>query len=211
MLQTFLRDLQQPEYVHVLLNPLPVYGLAIGLIGLIVALCLRSRRAQITALVLIFIAAASVWPVVHYGEEAYDRVLSMADSDGEAWLKAHEQRAEKLEYVFYALALLAAAAIVLPKKWPITADAACCCNAHCRVSLVRRWWIHRLCRRQDSSSRISHGATTARESAGKSLEGISKLALPSASSRAQRGTLANNARVAREVLRCAQNDSAFMR
>lgn len=121
MLQTFLRDLQQPEYVHVLLNPLPVYGLAVGTIGLIVALCLRTRAAAITALVLIFIAAGSVWPVVHYGEEAYDRVLSMTDSDGEAWLKAHEQRAKKLEYVFYALALLAAAAIVLPKKWPAAA------------------------------------------------------------------------------------------
>ena len=121
MLQTFFRDLQQPEYVHVLLNPLPVYGLAIGLIGLIVALSLHSRRAQITALVLIFIAAASVWPVVHYGEAAYDRVLSMADNDGEAWLRAHEQRAEKLDYIFYALALLAAAAVVLPKKWPAAA------------------------------------------------------------------------------------------
>lgn len=121
MFQAFLRDLQQPEYIHVLLNPLPVYGLAIGVIGLIVALILRSRRAQITALVLIVIAAASVWPVVHYGEEAYDRVLSMADSDGEAWLKAHEHRAEKLEYLFYALALLAVAAIVIPKKWPAVA------------------------------------------------------------------------------------------
>ncbi len=113
--------MQQPEYVHVLLNPLPVYGLAVGAIGLTIALCLRSRHAQITALVLILIAAASVWPVVHYGEEAYDRVLSMADSDGEAWLKAHEHRAQKLEYVFYALALIAVAAIFLPKKWPATA------------------------------------------------------------------------------------------
>jgi hypothetical protein len=121
MLQTFLRDLQQPEYIHVLLNPLPVYGLAIGVIGLIVSLFLRSRHAQITALVLIFIAAASVWPVVHYGEEAYDRVLSMADSDGEAWLKAHKQRADKLEYIFYALALIAAAAILIPRKWPAAA------------------------------------------------------------------------------------------
>ena len=121
MLQAFLRDLQQPEYIHVLLNPLPVYGLAIGVIGLIVSLFLRSRHAQITALVLIFIAAASVWPVVHYGEEAYDRVLSMADSDGEAWLKAHEHRAENLEYVFYALALIAVAAILIPKKWPTAA------------------------------------------------------------------------------------------
>jgi disulfide bond formation protein DsbB len=123
MLQTFLRDLQQPEYVHVLLNPLPVYGLATGLIGLIVAFFLHSRRGQITALVLIFISAGSAWPVVHYGEEAYDRVLSMTDADGEAWLKAHQERAEKVEYVFYALALLALAAIVLPQKWPGTATA----------------------------------------------------------------------------------------
>lgn len=121
MLQTFIRDLQQPEYIHVLINPLPVYGLAIGFIGLIVALFLRSRRAQVTALVLIFITAASAWPVVHYGEEAYDRVLSMADNDGQAWLEEHEQRAEKFEYLFYALALLAAAAVLLPRKWQVTA------------------------------------------------------------------------------------------
>ena len=45
----------------------------------------------------------------------------MADKDGEAWLKAHEARAEKLEYLFYAVALLSLAALVLPKKWPRTA------------------------------------------------------------------------------------------
>ena len=121
MLETLLRDLQQPEYIHVLINPLPIYGLAVGLIGLILALFLRSRPAQVTALGLILIAAASAWPVVHYGEEAYDRVLSMADNDGQAWLEAHQQRAEKLEDVFYALAALAAAAIFFPKKWPATA------------------------------------------------------------------------------------------
>ena len=44
---TLLRDLRQPEYIHVLLNPLPVYGLLIGLIGLVLALILKSRRAQI--------------------------------------------------------------------------------------------------------------------------------------------------------------------
>ncbi len=121
MLQTFLKALQQPEYVHVLLNPLPVYGLAVGIIGLIVAMFLRSRPAQVTALILILIGGASAWPVAHYGEEAYDRVLSMADNDGQAWLEAHERRAEKLQYFFYVLAVLAAAAIFLPKKWPAIA------------------------------------------------------------------------------------------
>ena len=121
MLQTFLRNLQEPEYIHVLLNPLPVYGLAIGVIGLVVALCLRSDRAQITALVLIFVAAISAWPVVYYGDAAFDRVLSMTDSDGEAWLKAHEHRAHELVFIFYALAAIAITGIFLPKKWPASA------------------------------------------------------------------------------------------
>ena len=38
MIEGFLRGLRQPEYVHVLLNPLPVYGLLISWIALIAAL-----------------------------------------------------------------------------------------------------------------------------------------------------------------------------
>jgi disulfide bond formation protein DsbB len=118
MWQAFLRDLRQPEYIHVLINPLPVYGLAIAVVGLIVALFFRSRSAQVTSLVLVMMTAASAWPVAHYGEEASDRVLAMADEDGQAWLEAHEDRAERLVYFFYALALISAAAIFVPKKWP---------------------------------------------------------------------------------------------
>lgn len=121
MIAALLRDLQQPEYLHVLLNPLPVYGLAIALLGLITAMCLGSRGGQVTALVLIFVCAASAWPVAHYGEAAESNVLAMADEDGQAWLKAHEHRADELIYIFYALALVSAAAIFAPKKWPKTA------------------------------------------------------------------------------------------
>ena len=46
MIDALLRDLRQPEYLHVLINPLPVYGLAVGLIGLLVAICQRSRPAN---------------------------------------------------------------------------------------------------------------------------------------------------------------------
>jgi hypothetical protein len=42
-----LKGLEQPEYIHVLINPLPVYGLAMGLIGLMIGLVLRSREARI--------------------------------------------------------------------------------------------------------------------------------------------------------------------
>lgn len=121
MIDAILRDLQQPEYLHVLINPLPVYGLAIALLGLIAAMYSGTRGGQVTALILIFACGASAWPAAHYGEAAEDRVLAMADDDGQAWLNAHAQRADDLIYIFYALALVSAAAIFAPKKWPKTA------------------------------------------------------------------------------------------
>ena len=118
MIATFLRDLQQPEYIHVLINPLPVYGLACGLIGLFIAICQRSRRAIVAALVIVLVSAAAAWPVYEYGERSYDRVLTMADNDGRAWLAEHKERAERLIWLFYALAILSAIGLVLPAKWP---------------------------------------------------------------------------------------------
>ena len=114
---------RQPEYIHVLINPLPIYGLAMSWIGLIIAFFLRSRPAQIATLVLVLISAASAWPVYEFGEEGYDRVLSMTDDDGHAWLDEHQHRAEQLIYFFYALAGLSAIAIALPIKWPKTSMA----------------------------------------------------------------------------------------
>ncbi len=118
MIGALLRDLQQPEYIHVLLNPLPVYGLLTGLIGLVLALVLKSRRAQIATLTLVLISSASAWPVYEFGEEGYDRVLSMTDEDGGAWLDEHMHRAEDLIWVFYVLAALSAFSIAAPIKWP---------------------------------------------------------------------------------------------
>jgi hypothetical protein len=110
--------LRQPEYVHVLLNPLPVYGLLIAWIGLIIAVVLKSRRAQLVTLVLVLLSSLSAWPVYEFGQQAYDRVLSMTDEDGERWLDEHQDRAEDLIWVYYALAVLSAAAIAVPIKWP---------------------------------------------------------------------------------------------
>ena len=47
----------------------------------------------------------------------------MSDDPGRAWLDEHMDRAEDLIYFFYALALLALAAIVAPIKWPRSATA----------------------------------------------------------------------------------------
>jgi hypothetical protein len=118
MIEGFLRGLRQPEYVHVLLNPLPVYGLLISWIALIAALISKSRRALMVTLILVFITSISAWPVYEFGEEGYDRVLTMTDDDGHAWLDEHQDRAQKLIYLFYAVAALSAAAVIVPLRWP---------------------------------------------------------------------------------------------
>ena len=112
---------EQPEYLHVLLNPLSLWGTFLGLIGLLLAQALRSRPAQIVALSLLFIGAISAWPVVELGQGAYDRVLSMSDTTGAAWLHEHMDRAEDLLWVFIATAVLALATLFLPIKWPRSA------------------------------------------------------------------------------------------
>ena len=118
MINGFLRSLGQPEYVHVLLNPLPVYGLLISWIALVAALISKSRRALIVTLLLVFMTSISAWPVFEFGQQGYDRVLAMTDDDGHAWLDEHEERAEKVIYVFYAVAALSIAAILVPLRWP---------------------------------------------------------------------------------------------
>jgi len=113
-----LDELKRPEYVHVLLNPLPVYATAMGVLALIVALFMRSRPAQIVALLIIVIGCGSAWPVIEYGEKGYDRVKSMSDGDGGKWLAEHAERAGKAEWVFYVTAALALAAIAAGWKFP---------------------------------------------------------------------------------------------
>jgi len=119
-MNTFVQHLNAPEYMHVLLNPVPVYGLAFGTFALVLALLLRNHRVTIAALVLVFVGAISAWPVYHYGEAGYDRVKAMSDPGGERWLDEHMVRGEKLIWTFYVLAAVSAVGIAVIAKWPRT-------------------------------------------------------------------------------------------
>lgn len=121
MTDFFTRVLHLPDfYIHVLINPLPIYGLAIALLGLLIACFLRSRPAQITALILVLVTSLAAWPAIEFGEAAYDVMLSRSDNAGGDWLKEHKERAERFEVSFYLLAALAAAALFLPLRWKKT-------------------------------------------------------------------------------------------
>src|SRR5947199_5739434 len=122
-MNTFFQHSRDPEYMHVLLNPLPVYGLAFGTLALVLALFLRNHRVTVAALVLVFVGAMSAWPVYQYGESAYDRVKSMSDPADEQWLDEHMARGEKMIWLFYVLAGVAATGVGAALKWPRTSFA----------------------------------------------------------------------------------------
>ena len=109
---------RQPEYLHVLLHPLPIWGLVTGVLGLAIALILRSRAAEIATLAIILVSALSAVPVFLLGGAAEDRVEGIVDDVGREWLQEHERRGEQVIYAFWVLAAVTAVALIAPAKWP---------------------------------------------------------------------------------------------
>lgn len=107
-----------PEYLHILLNHLPIEGLMFGILALVLAIIFKSRDARVLSLALVALAGASVWPVVFTGDRGYDKASANADDDGTAWLDAHEERADKVAPIFYVTAVLAVAAILTTNRKP---------------------------------------------------------------------------------------------
>jgi hypothetical protein len=109
------------EYIHILLNPMPIYGLSMGALALVIALLLRNRKAQVLALLLVFLSAGSALPTYLSGQKAYHKVYLIADSGGQSSLDAHLHRAERLIYIFHGLTAAALSALLVPIKWPKSA------------------------------------------------------------------------------------------
>ncbi len=118
-MQHFLDELNaNPAYRHLLINHLPILGLAVGTLTLFIAMLLGRRIAQVPALIVIFLMALSALPVHRTGEQAYKQVRQAADEAGADWLDLHSDRAAVGLPVFYVLAGIALIALVVPLKWP---------------------------------------------------------------------------------------------
>jgi hypothetical protein len=120
-MEDFLKALQQPEYVHVILNHLPITGLLAGLLVLVIALFQRNRPTAIAAYSVILLMSLSVIPVTEFGEKAEDQVESLLDAPAHKWLHQHMERAETVSWIFYATAAAAAGGLFLPRFVPKSA------------------------------------------------------------------------------------------
>lgn len=114
----FLRHLKAPEYVHVLLNPWPVYGMAAGAFLLLLSFLTRSEKGSMGSLLWLILMAIATWLAVEFGQKAYDRVYAMSGTDAQQWLDVHMKRAETYRYVFYGVGISAASALLTSRRWP---------------------------------------------------------------------------------------------
>jgi hypothetical protein len=112
--------LSRPEYIHVAINHFPLIGLFVAILALLAGLVFRSRPVMLAGFGLVFLTALSIWPVYAFGEGGYDRVLSMTDETGEAFLKYHAELAHRWVFLYYLAAAAAAGAFGLGWKLPQT-------------------------------------------------------------------------------------------
>lgn len=105
--QTLLLHLKQPEYIHVLINPMPLYGMAAGAFFLVASFLRTPETDKRVALLWIVFVGMMTGLAVWYGQRGYDRVYSMSNEDAQKWLDVHMHRAEALQYLFYLTGLSA--------------------------------------------------------------------------------------------------------
>jgi hypothetical protein len=110
--------LERPEFIHASINHFPLVGLLVAAVALAISAIAANRGAMRISLVLVALLALSVWPVYHYGEEGYDRALSMADEPGAAFLDYHKAIAERWVFLYFATAGAAALGLAAAWKWP---------------------------------------------------------------------------------------------
>jgi hypothetical protein len=103
--------LKQPEYIHVVINAMPLAGMGLGA-GLILAgLWLESDGMREGGLALVVLAGAITFPTIKFGQHAYDRLYDRIPLEAQQWLDVHMSRAERLQWFFYLTGALAAWAL----------------------------------------------------------------------------------------------------
>ena len=115
-MDVFFEMLEDPAYRHVLLNHLPIVGLAVAWLVLAGALFERRWPSIAFALALVAILSGSAIAVESTGDAAYPLVFDLLDGPGQEWLDYHTHLGERWAWLLIANAVLAVAALGLGMK-----------------------------------------------------------------------------------------------
>ncbi len=103
-LTTLWKSVLDPEYAHLLMESLPLYGLAFGVTLLIVAYVVNERKCRMLALGLIFLSCASVWPYLDFRLKATPRILATRAVEYGPIIRAQTQLRQDTAWPYYLMA-----------------------------------------------------------------------------------------------------------
>ncbi len=106
-----LELLDDPAYRHVLLNHLPITGLAVAWLVLAWALVEQRWSSLCCALLLVLLMSGSAQWVMSAGDDAYPFVYDALDGVGRDWLDHHTHLADRWGRLLIANAIVAALAL----------------------------------------------------------------------------------------------------
>ncbi len=112
------------EHIHLLLNHLPIHGLAVATFILLIGLIAKNRVTIAAACLGILVSSLSIPIVMGSGEAAYDRykltpeIRETLTDQGMVFAHTHYENAEKGAKLTYLLILLCAAALISLKYKP---------------------------------------------------------------------------------------------
>ena len=114
-LTTLWQSIRDPEYLHLLLEPLPLYGLGLGLAFLAVAFMFGEIKCRMLALGIICLSCISVWPYNELREKATPRILATRSPDFAPLIIQQTQRRQDCAWPYYLMAALSFTALCMTK------------------------------------------------------------------------------------------------
>ncbi len=141
-LTSLWHSLEDAEYLHLLLEPVPLFGLFFGLLFLIAATALRQSMLKMMALIVIALACLSVQPALQLRIKAEPRVLALQDAAFHPLIKQQTERRTSAAWIYYGLAALCVIAIPLGRsgKGFIVSVVTI---VLCFVGLAHAVWLHK--------------------------------------------------------------------
>ncbi|MCB1062596.1 MAG: hypothetical protein KDN20_06720 [Verrucomicrobiae bacterium] len=115
-LERITEALKDPEYLFLVLEPLQIWGVAFGLLGLVITYFLKNEKLQVASLIVITVSALSVLPYLQARKTAQTRIEKVFSVSAPSRAKGfHANTADRLDHrwLYLALAGVAGAAILV--------------------------------------------------------------------------------------------------
>lgn len=145
-LDRIVAALQDPEYLFLVLEPLQVWGIAFGLLGLVITWFLKNEKLQVASLAVVAVCALSVLPYLQARQKAQVRIEKVYSASYAARAKQFTANtSDRLEHrwIYLALAGVAGAAILVgPRRNRLGLGLALGCVAFSLQGIHHGLWMH---------------------------------------------------------------------